>query len=208
MGRGLSATTVLLAPMGLILACAAVPIVTVVFGRGEFDAADVRRTAVAVSWYAPALVALGWREVVVRASYAVGDARGPVTIAVVAMTINVVGDLTAGRHWGIPGLAASTSLSLIVAAAASTWQLSRRHQVRTPLGGLLIRNLSAVLLAGGAGVAAGRLTDAAEVAGTWNALGDGALVAVAVLSVYAGVLRLWGAPEGRDLVVAARSLRR
>ena len=46
-------------------------------------------TATAVRWYAPALVALSWREVVVKASYALGDSRTPVLVALLTVQSNV-----------------------------------------------------------------------------------------------------------------------
>ena len=49
----------------------------------------------------------------VRASYALGDSRRPVTVLVMAMSINVVGDFTLGLTFGIAGIAASTSLSVL-----------------------------------------------------------------------------------------------
>ena len=57
---------------------------------------------------------------VVRASYALGDSRRPVLVFVFAMSINVVGDFTLGLTFGIAGLAASTSLSVVFAAVANT----------------------------------------------------------------------------------------
>ena len=80
---------------GFLFVCAG-PLVALLFERGSFGPTDSQRTATAVLWYAPALVALGWRELVVRASYALGDTRRPVLVAVAAMAVNVVGDLTLG----------------------------------------------------------------------------------------------------------------
>ena len=106
---------------------AAVPLVALLFEHGSFSPDDTQRTATAMLWYAPALLALGWREMVVRASYALGDSRRPVLVFVFAMSINVVGDFTLGLTFGIAGLAASTSLSVLFAAVANTWLLGRRH---------------------------------------------------------------------------------
>ena len=52
---------------------------------------------------------------------------GPVLVFVFAVSINVVGDFTLGLTFGIAGLAASTSLSVLFAAVANTWLLGRRH---------------------------------------------------------------------------------
>src|SRR5215203_3392971 len=153
-GRGLSTSaTVLLPVCGFLLVCAS-PLVALLFQHGSFGPSDTQRTATAVLWYAPALVALGWRELVVRASYALGDTRRPVLVAVVAMAVNVVGDLSLGLAFGIKGLAASTSLSLVCAALVNTWLLGARHRAvdLKPLFGMVGRTAAAA-----AGTAAGAL---------------------------------------------------
>lgn len=182
-GRGLGATLVVLVPVCVVLVVAARPVVDLVFGHGNFTADDASATARALQWYAPAILALGWREVAVRASYALGDTRRPVVVAVVAMVVNVVGDLTVGRLYGIPGLAASTSASLFVAAVGTTWLLARAHRgIDLGAGGRL---LGRAMLAGAAatGAAVGVLQwtpGTGDVLGalvTVGAVGIGALVA-------------------------------
>src|SRR4029453_14113777 len=75
--RGLSTVATVLMPVwGFLIVCA-VPLVALLFEHGSFTPADTQRTATAMLWYAPALLALGWREMVGGASYAVGDSRRP-----------------------------------------------------------------------------------------------------------------------------------
>jgi putative peptidoglycan lipid II flippase len=152
-GRGLSTVATVLMPVWGFLVVCAVPLVALVFEHGSFSPRDTQRTATAMSWYAPALLALGWREMVVRASYAMGDSRRPVTVFVMAMTINVVGDFTLGLTFGIAGIAASTSLSVMFAAVANTWLLGRHHDA------VDLRSLP--LMIGRTGVAAAAGTAAA-----------------------------------------------
>ncbi|MDQ3276146.1 MAG: murein biosynthesis integral membrane protein MurJ [Actinomycetota bacterium] len=206
--RGLAVTAVVLTPVSAVLVCAAHPAVTVLFGRGSFDADDAAMTATAVLWYAPALLALGWREVVTRASYAVGDSSGPVVVAIGAMVINVVGDLTLGRIYGIAGLAASTSLSLLVAAAANTWLLGRRHRVVgvASTGPLLARALLLGTLATLVGLATGRAVGVGSADDVTTALGHGTLIGAVVLVVYALGLIAVRAPEGRAFWGSVRQL--
>jgi len=148
-GRGLSTVATVLMPVWGFLVVCAVPLVALVFEHGSFSPSDTQRTATAMLWYAPALLALGWREMVVRASYAMGDSRRPVTVFVMAMTINVVGDFTLGLTFGIAGIAASTSLSVSFAAVANTWLLGRRHDA------VDLRSLPLMITRTGAAAAAG-----------------------------------------------------
>jgi putative peptidoglycan lipid II flippase len=203
-GRGLATVATVLFPVCGFLLVSARPLVAVLFEHGSFGANDTRRTATAVLWYAPALLALGWRELVARASYALGDSRRPVLVALIAMAVNVVGDLSLGLSFGIPGLAASTSLSVMFAAVANTWLLGRRH------GAVDLRSLGAMV--GRIAVAAAAGTGAAALL-IWllgPAVGVGLAdrllllfsVGVAMLVVFVAVLYALRAPERRLLADA------
>jgi putative peptidoglycan lipid II flippase len=189
---------------------ASTSVVAVVFGRGSFGADDVERTATALAWYAPAMVALGWREVVVRAQYSTGDARTPVTVAVGAMVVNVVGDVTLGRRYGVPGLALSTTLSIGLAAVAGTLLLARRHRA-VDVGAVAtsiarITGAAAVAVAV-AGVVLGRLDPQSHRAGVAPLL-QVTVVAGCVLASYGAVLAVLRAPELKIVGGAVGDLRR
>jgi putative peptidoglycan lipid II flippase len=208
--RGLSTMAVVLAPVAIVLVMASTSVVAVVFGRGSFGADDVERTATALAWYAPAMVALGWREVVVRAQYSTGDARTPVTVAVGAMVVNVVGDVTLGRRYGVPGLALSTTLSIGLAAVAGTLLLARRHRA-VDVGAVAtsiarITGAAAVAVAV-AGVVLGRLDPQSHRAGVAPLL-QVTVVAGCVLASYGAVLAVLRAPELKIVGGAVGDLRR
>jgi putative peptidoglycan lipid II flippase len=196
-GRGLSTVATVLMPVwGFLIVCA-VPLVALLFEHGSFTPADTQRTATAMLWYAPALLALGWREMVVRASYALGDSRRPVLVFVFAMSINVVGDFTLGLTFGIAGLAASTSLSVLFAAVANTLLLGRRH------GAVDLRSLPVMVgrtaLAAAAGTAVAalvyRLLDPVIGTGLMSELLLVSTVGLTLVGVFIGVLYLLRAPE-------------
>ncbi|WNB85828.1 murein biosynthesis integral membrane protein MurJ [Cellulomonas sp. ATA003] len=202
-GRGLSVTVTLLVPLCVVLALVAVPAVDVAFGHGAFDADDVAATATAVVWFTPGLLALGCRQVVVRASYAVGDSRSPVTVAVGGMVLNVVGNVVLTPVMGLSGIALATSVSLVAAAVANGWLLRRRHRGLDgrPVIALLLR---AVVLAA-AGTAAGLAVRAVAV--ELPALAQVVVVAAVVAAVHALGLVLLRAPERRlpgEMLRAAR----
>lgn len=75
------------ASVGLILLRE--PLVTVIFQRGQFDAESTQLVAWALLWYAAGLVGHSVVEIVSRAFYALHDTRTPVTIGVVAMSLNI-----------------------------------------------------------------------------------------------------------------------
>ncbi len=75
------------ASLGLILL--RMPLVTVVFQRGQFDAASTQLVAWALLWYAAGLVGHSVVEIVSRAFYALHDTKTPVFVGVAAMSLNV-----------------------------------------------------------------------------------------------------------------------
>jgi putative peptidoglycan lipid II flippase len=155
-------------------------------------------------WYAPALLALGWREMVVRASYALGDSRRPVLVFVFAVSINVVGDFTLGLKFGIAGLAASTSLSVMFAAVANTWLLSRRHgavDLKT-LPVMVVRTAIAATAGTAAGAVVYRLLSPVVGTGLPGELLLLSTVGLTLLGVFIGGLYALRAPERRLLTDA------
>lgn len=125
--RGLQAVLAALAPIAAVLIVVAQPIVATLFGYGAFDGDAVDATATALRWYAAGLIALGMSTLFVRASHAVGDTVRPVITAIVAMSVNVVGDLWLGPLWGIRGIALATTV------VPDWWPLLRGLAVGVPM---------------------------------------------------------------------------
>lgn len=89
------------ATVGLILL--RVPIVSLLFERGEFTPDDTQATAWALIFFALGLVAHSLVEIVTRAFYAMHDTRTPVLIGGGAMALNVLLSLLLIRVIGQPG---------------------------------------------------------------------------------------------------------
>lgn len=217
--QGMAVTVTVLTPLTVLLVLAARPVVDLAFGHGAFDSQAVTDTALAVAWYAPALIALGCRQIVVRASYAVGDAASPVVVAVLAMVLNVAGDLLLAPILGIAGIAAATTASLVLAAVLNIWLLHRRHRgvdLRAATG-LLSRALGLGLLALAAGYAVstaswmpGNLMPVQPDVGASTAAGvlGAVVIAAVVVAVYVLGLILLRAPERWVLARGVNLLRR
>lgn len=189
--RGLAVSLTLLCPVAVALLVAPEAVVTLAFGRGAFDEQAVALTAVAVLCFLPGLLALACRQVVVSACYAVGDVRWPVAVGVLAMVVNVVGDLTLAPIWGVAGIVAATSASLVLAAVLNGWLAATRHGL---LGGratgtLLLR--TAVATTGSAATAA-LLLAWADLGAAWARAG---LALVCAALAYQLMLAFMRAPE-------------
>lgn len=212
--RAISMLLVLLAPFVALLIVGGDLLAVIVFGRGNFDEAAVTATAIAVSGFAVGLFGLGVREVLARASYALGDARGPVGSAVVGMLVNVAGDVLLGPRFGVIGLAVSTSVSLCLAAGLLLWRLRRHDAVRPrALVAVLGVSVGGAILAGlaAAGVLAATrhlFAGSSGRPGTFGAVALAALTAVVLFAVYLLMLRLARRPELAEIRQLAHGIRR
>ena len=91
-----------------------VPIISVLFQRGQFDAASTVFTAQTLLYYAVGLWDFSCIRVVVSAFYALQDTRTPVKIAVVALLVNVVMSVALMFPMRHSGLALATSIASAV----------------------------------------------------------------------------------------------
>jgi putative peptidoglycan lipid II flippase len=137
----------------VLLVLLAMPIVRLLFERGEFTAASTDRAALALACLAPGLLAFSMVNVLARAFYAVGDVQTPMRISVFCLALNALLVL-----WLVPftrqaGLGLANTASAVVNVGLLLYSLRRR------LGTLELaevgRSLSPLAIAG---VAAGLLT--------------------------------------------------
>jgi putative peptidoglycan lipid II flippase len=126
------------------------PIISVLFQRGAFDAAATHGVAIAVVAYAAGLWAFAAVRIVAATFYALQDTTTPVRAAAIAMAVNVALNLALIRPLGHGGLALATSLSAMLNLTLLVYAL------RTRLAGLalaalwpsLLRTCAAALLLG------------------------------------------------------------
>lgn len=91
-------------------------IVRVLYGRGAFDEKAIFLTGTALSLYGIGILGYGIREILSRVFYAFSDTKTPMKNAIVGMLLNIIMNVILARHWGIGGLALSTSISSIITA--------------------------------------------------------------------------------------------
>jgi putative peptidoglycan lipid II flippase len=187
------------ASLGLILL--RVPLVTLLFQRGQFDSNSTALVAWALLWYSSGLVGHSLVEIVSRAFYALKDTRTPVTVGAAAMALNVVLSIGLSRlflrlGWAPHGgLALANSIATGLEAIALLWLVSRR------LEGIEIARIRP-------GIAASLLATAAMGVGLmlWLAVTEGRSAWVVALGgVGLGAAAYWLAslglrsPEARQL---------
>lgn len=88
-------------------------IVTLLFGRGAFDARATALTASALFFYSIGLMGFGLREILSRALYALQDTKTPMINAAIGMVLNIILNIILSKYLGIGGLALATSIAAI-----------------------------------------------------------------------------------------------
>lgn len=101
----------LLLPSGVLAMILAVPIVRVVFERGQFDPYSTAITATALGYYAIGLWAFGGTKIIVSTFHALQDTRTPVKIAGIGLLLNVVLNFALMYPLKVGGIALASSLS-------------------------------------------------------------------------------------------------
>lgn len=90
LGAALRGVLLLALPASLGLMLLRVPLVQLIYQRGEFDALSTELVAWALLWYAAGLVGHSLLEVVTRAFFALKDTRTPTIVTTIAMGLNLV----------------------------------------------------------------------------------------------------------------------
>jgi putative peptidoglycan lipid II flippase len=109
--RGLELALLLTLPAAVALALLAMPILSVLFQRGAFGAADTAATAAALSAYAAGLPAFVLVKVLAPAFFARHDTATPVKVAIAAMAANLGLTLVLMQFLAHVGIALATTLA-------------------------------------------------------------------------------------------------
>jgi putative peptidoglycan lipid II flippase len=137
---GLSMMLLLNVPATLGLVVLARPIVSLLFERGQFSAADTDATALALICYAVGLTGYSAVKIASPTFYALHESRTPVLVSVGSVAVNVALNLVLVRYLSYYGLALGTSITALLNAGILLTLLRRR------LGGLEGRRLFSVLV--------------------------------------------------------------
>lgn len=110
----LRSMALILLPCTVGLIALRVPIIQMLFERGEFNAESTARTASVLLFYSIGLFAFAGEKLVAAGFFAAQDTRTPVRLGIVSLVSNVVGNIILLPYLKESGLALSTSISSIV----------------------------------------------------------------------------------------------
>lgn len=131
LSSGLRMMLMLNVPATAGLVALAVPIVSLIFERGQFALdSSTGPTAAALMCYAPGLVGYSTVKIASPTFYALRDSRTPVLVSAASIVINLALNLLLVRVLGYRGLALGTALAALFNASLLLTLLARR------LGGL------------------------------------------------------------------------
>ncbi|KPK41796.1 MAG: hypothetical protein AMJ78_04465 [Omnitrophica WOR_2 bacterium SM23_29] len=132
------------AAIGLLILSA--PIVKALFERGSFDRYSTEITSYALFYYSLGLFAYAGVKILVSAFYSLKDTLTPVKVALVALILNIILNLTLMWPLKVGGLALATSISSAVNFILLYYFLRKKIG---PLGGFkVLKAIGRILLAG------------------------------------------------------------
>jgi putative peptidoglycan lipid II flippase len=137
------------AAIGLILLRQ--PLVVFLYQRGEFDENSTALVAWALAWYAAGLVGHSLLELLSRAFYALHDTRTPVSVGVIAMTLNIVLSFGMAELFKRVGWMPHGGLALANSLATALEVITLYVLLRKRLGGLNDRGFFLAFLQSGLG---------------------------------------------------------
>ena len=199
--RALEFAFLLTVPAAAALVVIAGPVISVLFQRGAFGAAEAQATAAALTAYATGLPAYVLIKALTPGYFARGDTKTPVKIAAATTVVNLLLNLALMGPFLHVGIAIATAISSWLNASLLAYILYRRGQFA--IDDRLKRRLPLILLAS-AGMA-GVLVLAHRALAPWfeadMVFRAGALAALvfAGLATFAVLAQLFGAAGLRDL---------
>ena len=204
--RAIEISLLLTLPATAALVAIPSAIVSTLFERGSFGAADARATADALAAFAAGLPAYVLVKVLSPGFFAREDMKAPVKIAVAALVANIVLCLVLVQPLGHVGIALATALaSWLNALLLAGVLLRRRHFVpdqRLRRRGPRMVGAAAAL---GAGLATAAWGLEGALSGSLGArLGALALLVLGGLALYGALARLLGAVEFGELRLLMR----
>lgn len=114
--KSLFSVFVLLLPLTLIFMFFSKEIIEILLERGSFDSRATEMTS-GIFWaYSLGIIAIGFREVTLRAFYSYGDTKTPTYIMIIGSIANVILSYVFIKWYGLTGLGLSSSISFIITA--------------------------------------------------------------------------------------------
>lgn len=107
-------------------------IIKFVYGRGAFDETSIKITSEILFYYSIGLTSTGFREVLLRAFYSMGDTKNSTKNATISVCLNIILNIILSKYLGIKGLALGTSISAIFCVVLLFFSLRKKTSFIRP----------------------------------------------------------------------------
>lgn len=116
-------------PMSAGLTAVARPLISLIYGGGEFDAFSTDITSTALSWMSLGMVGYALQNILSRAFFARQEGRGPLAAGALSIAANIALCLALTERFSVAGLALASALSSTVYALCLLLPLQRRDHL-------------------------------------------------------------------------------
>lgn len=89
-------------------------IISIVFGRGAFDAAAISMTSQVYLYYSFSIFSMAANDIILRCYYSLDDAKTPMIVTIISVIINIILSITLSKFIGLGGIAISTSIAMVI----------------------------------------------------------------------------------------------
>lgn len=113
-------------PVAIGMAILRIPIINIIYKRGEFTQASADLTARTLLFYTPAMIAYALRDILNKAFYSIKDTKTPMINSLIGIVINVILDILLFKTMKVSSLAAATSISIIITTIILIYKLQKR----------------------------------------------------------------------------------
>ena len=126
-------------PMSVGLMVVARPLVSLIYGGGEFDDFSVNITATGLQWMSLGMAGYAVQNVLSRAYFARQDGKGPLAAGAISIVVNILLCLVLTDQFQVAGLGAATAVTSTVYALLLLVPMERRGE--GVLGREMVRDL-------------------------------------------------------------------
>lgn len=140
LSKGINMIVLIMVPASVAIAVLRVPLITLIFKRGNFDENAVNLTANALLFYSPAVIAYGLRDILNKAFYAVKDTKTPMINSFIGIIINVIINMFIVNYMKVSGLALATSISSIIITLLMLVNLDKK------MNGIGLKNICVIFI--------------------------------------------------------------